>query len=212
MARRVGGPLEDYRNPARQHLAFLHASTRRRGGGFWEGETTACTLAQAQPLLLRCNPWQTALQPGEPSAQPPMSQSAQCGPDSGAAQPASAPGGVAHVSTNSAEQPGSRDSADGSVEQPAMSASRVQQPATLNKCWLCARRHSIDALQTLQTLHLPAPVLQCIVERYSRTAMPLICSACKVFISIALRFLGHLILNSMNVKVKTKPIVTELDT
>ena len=85
---------------------------------FWDGETTACTLAQAQPVLLRCNPWQTALQPGEPSAQPPMSQSAQCGPDSGAAQPASAPGGAAHVSTNSAEQPGSRDSADGSVEQP----------------------------------------------------------------------------------------------
>ena len=49
----------------------------------------------------------------------PMSQSAQCGPDSGAAQPASAPGGAAHVSTNSAEQTGSRDSADGSVEQPA---------------------------------------------------------------------------------------------
>ena len=48
-----------------------------------------------------------------------MSQSTQCGPDSGAAQPASAPGGVAHVSTNSVEQTGSRDSADGSVEQPA---------------------------------------------------------------------------------------------
>ena len=26
-ARGVGGPLEDYRNPARQHLAFFHAST-----------------------------------------------------------------------------------------------------------------------------------------------------------------------------------------
>ena len=75
--------------------------------------------AQAQPLLFRCNPWQTALRPGEPFAHSPMSQSAQCGPDSGAAQPASAPGGAAHASTNSAEQPSSRDSADGSVEQPA---------------------------------------------------------------------------------------------
>ena len=28
-----GGPLEDYRNLARKPLAFLHASTRRRGGG-----------------------------------------------------------------------------------------------------------------------------------------------------------------------------------
>ena len=26
--------------------------------------------------------------------------------------------------------------------------------------------------------HLPAPALQCLVERYSRTAMPLICLAC----------------------------------
>ena len=34
-SRRVGGPLEDYRNPARQPLAFSHASTRRRGGGSW---------------------------------------------------------------------------------------------------------------------------------------------------------------------------------
>ena len=30
-----GGTLEDYRNPARQHLAFFHASTRRRGGEYW---------------------------------------------------------------------------------------------------------------------------------------------------------------------------------
>lgn len=73
------------------------------------------------------------------------------------------------------------------VEQPAMAASRVEQPATLTKCWLCASAHSIDALQTLQTLHLPAPVLQCLVERYSRTAIPLICSACEVFISTAMR-------------------------
>ena len=35
------------------------------------------------------------------------------------AQPASASGGPAHVLTNSAAQPGSRDSAHGSVEQPA---------------------------------------------------------------------------------------------
>ena len=86
-----------------------------------------------------------------------------------------------------AEQPASRDSADGSVQQPAMSASRVERPATLSKCWLCARTHSLDALQTLQTRHLPAPVLQCLVERYSRTTMPLICSACEVFISTATR-------------------------
>ena len=73
------------------------------------------------------------------------------------------------------------------VEQPAMSASRVEQPATLCKCWLCVRTHSIGALHTLHTRHLPAPVLQCIVERYSRTAVPLICSACEVFISTAMR-------------------------
>ena len=76
-----------------------------------------------------------------------------------------------------AEQPTSRDSADGSVQQPAVTASRVEQPATLSKCWLCASTHSIDELRTLQTCHLPAPVLQCLVDRYSRTAMPLICSA-----------------------------------
>ena len=91
-----------------------------------------------------------------------------------------------------ADQPGAyadhpRAYVCGSVDQPAMSASRVQQPATLSKCWLCPRTHPIDALQTLQTLHLPAPVLQCIVERYSRTAMPLICPACEVFISTATR-------------------------
>ena len=28
--REGGGPLEDYRNPTRQHLAFYHASTCRR--------------------------------------------------------------------------------------------------------------------------------------------------------------------------------------
>jgi hypothetical protein len=72
-----------------------------------------------QPLLLKPKPFQTVLQAREPSAQPPMSQSPQCGPDSGAAQSASAPGSAAHVSTNSAEQPGSRNSADGSVEQSA---------------------------------------------------------------------------------------------
>ena len=72
-----------------------------------------------QPLLLKPKPFQTLLQAREASAQPPMSQSPQCGPDSGAAQSASAPGSAAHVSTNSAEQPGSRNSADGSVEQSA---------------------------------------------------------------------------------------------
>ena len=86
-----------------------------------------------------------------------------------------------------AEQPTSRDSADGSVQQPAVTASRVEQPATLSKCWLCASTHSIDELRTLQTCHLPAPVLQCLVDRYSRTAMPLICSACQLFISTAVR-------------------------
>ena len=86
-----------------------------------------------------------------------------------------------------AEQPTSRDSADGSVQQPAVTASRVEQPATLSKCWLCASTHSIDELRTLQTCHLPAPVLQCLVDRYSRTAMPLICSACQLFISTAMR-------------------------
>ena len=58
---------------------------------------------------LKPNPWQTSLQPGEPSTQLPMSQSAQCGPDSGAAQPASAPGGAAQLTElepgSSAAQP-----------------------------------------------------------------------------------------------------------
>ena len=73
------------------------------------------------------------------------------------------------------------------VEELAMSASRVEPPATLSKCWLCASTKSIDALHTLQTLDLPAPVLQCLVERYSTMAMPLICSPCGVFISTATR-------------------------
>ena len=73
------------------------------------------------------------------------------------------------------------------VEQLAMSASRVESPVTLSRCWLCASTHSIEALHTLQTLHLPGAVLQCLVERYSTMAMPLICSSCGVIISTATR-------------------------
>ncbi len=66
-----------------------------------------------------------------------------------------------------------------------MSDDRVEQPVPLTRCWLCARTHSIDALQALQARHLPTPVLQCVLERYGRTATPVICTACEVFITTA---------------------------
>eukprot|EP00959_Pyramimonas_sp_CCMP1952_P316439 6623204-Pyramimonas_sp.AAC.1 len=48
-----------------------------------------------------------------------MPPSAQSGLDGGAARPASTAGGASHVSPNGAERPGSPDSADGSIRQPA---------------------------------------------------------------------------------------------
>ena len=48
-----------------------------------------------QPLLFPRSPEQTALQPGEPPAQPPMSQSAESGTAGSAARPASSSGGAA---------------------------------------------------------------------------------------------------------------------
>ena len=38
------GPLEDYRNPARQHLAFFHASTCQEARWRIAGHTLAITM------------------------------------------------------------------------------------------------------------------------------------------------------------------------
>ena len=49
-----GGPLEDYRNPARGPLAFFYASTRRRGGGLMlatQGPPSTATVSALRSLI-----------------------------------------------------------------------------------------------------------------------------------------------------------------
>ena len=46
------------------------------------------------------------------------------------------------------------------AQQPAMSAGRVEQPAVLSYCWLCATQDSMEAMKPMGSNDLPEPVLR----------------------------------------------------
>ena len=68
-----------------------------------------------------------------------------------------------------------------------MSDDSVEQPVVLTKCWLCARQHPFEALKPLETTSISETVQRLLVDRYFRNAVPLICAACDVFITTAVK-------------------------
>ena len=84
------------------------------------------------------------------------------------------------------------------AQQPAMSAGRVEQPAVLSYCWLCATQDSMEAMKPMGSNDLPEPVLRCIVERYCNNMVPLICCVCDVFIATAVKTLPKPLLQTLD--------------
>ena len=48
----LGGPLEEYRNPARQHLAFFHAAVCQ--GAWWRIRSAARPSSSASRIFIAC--------------------------------------------------------------------------------------------------------------------------------------------------------------
>ena len=73
-----------------------------------------------------------------------------------------------------------------SVEQPVVLHS-VEKPVVLTKCWLCARQHPFETLKPLSTTSISKTVQRLLADRYFGNAVPLICAACDVFITTAVK-------------------------